>query len=284
MKKTSWMFVSIVGLQVLVVLLVVFNHKIYANSALTKPRWSVLTAAVFAIALVSMVLVYRLLSEERENMKLTLLKNNLQQIEDMLKVLRTEKHEFNHHLQTLQALLYLEQNEEALQYINDLSAGRGTLEPEIAAMVSQPVVAALLNSKYNLAQSQNIKFALAVTCDLDCLKIEAASLVSILNNLIDNALEASLADKHPRVGIEFKCQNGKYLISVHNNGRKITPPMVNRLYEAGFTTKRSSGRGYGLMIAKRLAEENGGQLEYLPGETTTFLLTLPARNAILNRL
>ena len=73
MKKTSWMFVSIVGLQVLVVLLVVFNHKIYANSALTKPRWSVLTAAVFAIALVSMVLVYRLLSEERENMKLTLL-------------------------------------------------------------------------------------------------------------------------------------------------------------------------------------------------------------------
>ena len=69
MKKTSWMFVSIVGLQVLVVLLVLFNHKIYANSALTKPRWSVLTAAVFAIALVSMVLVYRLLSEERENMK-----------------------------------------------------------------------------------------------------------------------------------------------------------------------------------------------------------------------
>ncbi len=279
MKKDRDLFViSIILLQTLVI--VGINHIIRASTDLhIIQRWMpACQLIVLILAILSIVLIGRIGGYQEERIKSSLMKSNLQQVESLLQTMKTEKHEFNHHIQTLQALIYLNRNDEAIRYIEGIS-GIAWI-PEKIEIAGQPVITGLMNSKYNLARSQGIDFAVSVTCNLDNLDMEPWDLSSILSNLIDNAIEAAIKDKCPQVGVEFKHQAGHYLIYIHNNGSKISTNNVEKVFEAGFTTKNSYGRGYGLFIARNLTNRYGGEIKCLAGKNTTFLVNVPEKEAI----
>lgn len=76
------------------------------------------------------------------------------------------------------------------------------------------------------------------------------------------------------------------LVVVSDTGPGIAPERVEQVFEPfvlgeDVLTKRGSGMGLGLSLARRLAENMGGRLwcESTPGEGSTFFLLAPARRA-----
>ncbi len=125
---------------------------------------------------------------------------------------------------------------------------------------------------------KNIDFSVAVKCDVSKMYIPDWDLCSILGNLLDNAFEAATADEKPRVGIEFKYEDNHFAIYVNNNGNRISDP--DNVLAAGYTTKESEGRGYGLYIVNKLVQKYKGSLEIITRPKTTVIFRFPRGNDI----
>jgi signal transduction histidine kinase len=114
--------------------------------------------------------------------------------------------------------------------------------------------------------------------------VDRHKVLQILVNLINNARQAcdesGRADKRIVLGI----QNGGRVIkvSVGDNGAGITAENLDRVFNHGFTT-RKTGHGFGLHNAALAAKEMGGSLHVAspgPGEGATFTLELPVGDAV----
>jgi signal transduction histidine kinase len=100
-------------------------------------------------------------------------------------------------------------------------------------------------------------------------RIEKGQILQILDNLMSNSMYwlARRADREtsPKITIEVDVEDRE--IRLYDNGPGVPVSTGHKVFEAFYTTKPSGdGRGLGLYIAKRLAEENGAKLELLDTE------------------
>jgi len=72
--------------------------------------------------------------------------------------------------------------------------------------------------------------------------------------------------------------NGTFSIEVRNRGPAVAAGDLDKLFRPGYTTK-AGGSGFGLFLARRLAEVHGGSLSAQPERGgMAFTLTLPVRD------
>ena len=100
-------------------------------------------------------------------------------------------------------------------------------------------------------------------------------LEQVLDNLIDNALEALSAGD--RIAVAAAYTESGVRVTVRDNGPGMTPEMRERAF-LRFTSNSPGGTGIGLAIVQRLVTANGGtaQLEDSPGGGLTVLLDFPS--------
>jgi signal transduction histidine kinase len=153
-------------------------------------------------------------------------------------------------------------------------------------------VNAVVREVLALVHSEAVLRRVTVVLDLaDTLGLVAGDRVQvqqILLNLILNAFEAMTgpgAESGERRLILHTALNGDgdAEISVRDTGPGIPPPILDRLFESFFTTKRE-GLGMGLSIARTIAQNHGGRLwaannsDY--GATFHLALPLVARTSV----
>lgn len=105
-------------------------------------------------------------------------------------------------------------------------------------------------------------------------------LLSIINNLVANAIEA--INQTGKITIAVELQEEHIIISVSNNGPLIPEKQKEIIFQPGFTTKfDSTGKassGIGLSFVKEMIQELGGSIKLIdtshPVETT-FVINLP---------
>ncbi len=234
------------------------------------PIWQVVVTSLAVVGIYSISQMDRV---NKENIKNKFQKEHYLEIETLLTASRIERHEYRKHLQALQSCLHLGMVEEAVHYLEGISRQP---ESEDYLPINHPALFGLVNSKYALARTQGIEMGVSVECDLSDIEIEPWDLCSIVGNLLDNAQEAAAFEKGiPRVGLEFRRREGFFEITVTNNGRTIEPGQAERIFEAGFSTKENSGRGYGLYIVKSLVEGYGGKIELMPNNKTVVRIMFP---------
>ncbi len=102
---------------------------------------------------------------------------------------RKMTHEYAGHLNMLQSLLASQQYSAAQSYLSEILQQH--TERILAVNTHHAMMDALLNQKAFIARKNNIEMRFIVN-DLSPLKIKASDLTVIVNNLIDNAIEASL--------------------------------------------------------------------------------------------
>lgn len=216
----------------------------------------------------------------RREIEGNLLKEHLHQIEDMFHSLSILRHEHTRHLQTLQAMLYLGENEEARRYLDGLAESYWEINEFV--YVGHPALSALVNAKKKLAELKNVEFAVAVKTDnLGVLEIPPWDLCSIMGNLLDNALEAAVKDqKQKRVSLEIKEEDDNIVFYLHNSGAKIPATRQKQIYEPGYTTSGSEARGFGLYLVKKLVDKYQGRIMLVSEPRTTFLVSLPKRRNV----
>ncbi len=104
-------------------------------------------------------------------------------------------------------------------------------------------------------------------------------LEQVLLNLINNSFDAIefLPDKWIELSVE--ALEGKVKIFFKDSGAGIPPEIAERIMEPFFSTKElRKGTGLGLAIARRIIEQHGGKLNYIPNSAhTTFCFELPLK-------
>lgn len=114
---------------------------------------------------------------------------------------------------------------------------------------------------------------------LPVVSLERHKVLQILVNLIGNAQEAMSQMEHQRrLIVRLTSADGSRVrIEVVDNGVGIQPENLLRIFQYGFTTKRT-GHGFGLHSAANAAKEMGGSLSVSspgPGLGSSFALELP---------
>lgn len=110
------------------------------------------------------------------------------------------------------------------------------------------------------------------------LRCDPRKVRQILINLMQNAIDASPAGS--RVELDICARAGLAHLSVADRGAGLDPSVADRLFEPGMTTKEQ-GSGLGLVIARSLARQHGGELSLRPrsGGGAVAELSLPLEPA-----
>ncbi|WP_132421661.1 sensor histidine kinase [Pseudonocardia endophytica] len=215
---------------------------------------------------------------------------------DKVAALSAQAHEFGNRLQTVLTLMELGDTADATRAgvaALDRSRGPGAA---VAAEVVDPVLAALLADKAWTATDGGV--TLVVTDrhrpgDLpgDRLPYSADDLLSLVGNLVDNALEAVAAVPHgsPRevrvtLGPDPDPDHGTggLELEIADTGPGIPDDVVAELFTYGFSTRAEGAdrpRGIGLALVDRITRRLGGTVEVVSAGQdggTVFTVRLPA--------
>ncbi|WP_306052001.1 PAS domain-containing sensor histidine kinase [Natronococcus wangiae] len=108
---------------------------------------------------------------------------------------------------------------------------------------------------------------------------DANQLRQLFQNLLSNAIEYS-GDGPPTIRVDSEQRDGKWIVSVHDEGIGIEPDEQERVFEVFqrlHSREEHKGTGIGLALCQRIVERHGGEIwvESEPNEGATFSFTLP---------
>lgn len=112
--------------------------------------------------------------------------------------------------------------------------------------------------------------------------MEQDSLITIISNLLDNALQHGGKTVRINVSIGKDEITSQVNLTVSDNGPGISSANIERIFDPFFTSARNQGgTGLGLSIVRSLLSAHGGKINYVPTETgCTFRLTFPTPRSI----
>lgn len=197
--------------------------------------------------------------------------------------LRAQTHEHGNRMHTAVALLELGRTAEAIEILTETSRQSQTLVDQVTARRDgDPTVGALLLGKASQARERGVDWIVDIDPAAPRSTLQPVDAVSVVGNLIDNALDAAAAAAEPRwVRVELTpAAGGSLSIVVSDSGPGIPVELSDRVWEHGFSTKPTDadGRGVGLALVRSIVEGAGGTIE-VEASPTSFRVLLPARRA-----
>jgi len=199
----------------------------------------------------------------------------------LAKALRVQEHEFANRLHVIVGLLDLQEFAEARSYVAGVtSSGQVGVAEDLRSRLSPPMIAALLVAKQSIAAERDVNLSISAKSTMDMPAGTAAqNVMTILGNLIDNALDAVADQAAPRKVVVTITDSNGLTILVHDNGPGINKLHAQDIFTDGFTTKTAQGdrhRGIGLALVRRLVTRAGGTITVNHGPGACFEVVLPA--------
>ncbi|ETK32575.1 sensor histidine kinase [Microbispora sp. ATCC PTA-5024] len=215
----------------------------------------------------------------RDHTELQALTGQLDAERGFAESLRSAAHEAANRLHTVVALVELGRPEQAVAFATAELKAAQQLTDRVVGAVREPVLAALLLGKTAEAAERGVELSLSPDSELDDVALDGRDLVTILGNVIDNAVEAAMSGPPPgRVRVRLRAADGTFLIRVSDSGPGLSPETAGDVFRRGWTTK-GDGRGLGLAMAGQAARRLGGEIEAGrgdgPGEGAVFTVRLP---------
>ncbi|MDQ1129109.1 ATP-binding protein [Microbacterium sp. SORGH_AS_0888] len=196
--------------------------------------------------------------------------------------LRAQTHEHGNRVHTAVALIELGRANEAVTLLTDTSRSSQELVDQLTARAQgDPTVGALLLGKTSQAAEVGVALHVDMSPSAPRSVLTPTDSVTVVGNLIDNAIDAAAAGPQPRrVDVRFAAAaQGGLELSVTDSGAGVPEHLRERIFERGFSTKPApaEGRGVGLGLVADIVAAAGGSIRLRPGLPTRFTVTLPAR-------
>ncbi|WP_152969976.1 sensor histidine kinase [Arthrobacter sp. Edens01] len=206
--------------------------------------------------------------------------------------LQAQAHEHANRLHTVVSLIELDRPAEALEFATRDLVQSQQLADDVVGAVGEPALAALLAGKKAQARERGISLELsldpAAADGAGPAVLDSGELVTILGNLVDNALDAVQGLPDPVVSVRLAVADDgaqrHFELTVQDCGPGVPADSRERIFEQGFSTKDSSfpgaGRGIGLALVRQAVLRLGGTLRLdqgtaYGGARFTVLLPLP---------
>jgi len=218
----------------------------------------------------------------RDRTEMEALLRQLDSVESITNALRAQEHEFSNRLHALSVLLELGEIDEATSYAGQLTS-QATLEgDDVRARIGPPVVAALLLAKMTVAAERGVEVRLHPNSALPRGAGDHTALLTVLGNLVDNAVDAVAAggsERDPRlVVVQLEGNDHEVNLSVWDTGPGIPPDRLEHVFVDGYSTKAPRGglrRGVGLALVHRLVLRAGGSIVVTSEKGARFDVRLP---------
>ncbi len=204
----------------------------------------------------------------RDRTELEQLGRELDSTRGLIDALRAQDHEHANRMHTLLGLLELEMHEEAVEFVTEVvDVHRATAE-QVTEKIHDPLLAALLVGKATVAAERGVSLTLADATRLPDRLVDPRGLVTIVGNLVDNALDASAGSAGPRVEVELRAEGRTAVLRVCDSGPGVPEEQRELIFTEGWSTKEVPAhgkRGLGLALVRRLAERQGGSARVSSG-------------------
>lgn len=216
----------------------------------------------------------------RDRTELEELLRELDTVSGLADALRAQAHEFSNRLHTVVGLIELGRPDEAVRFITEASTVHQALSEALVERIGDSTLVALLIAKAAVASERGIDLRLAD--DAVCVgKLDqSGDLVTVVGNLIDNALDAVGTSVGERgwVEVSIKAEADKIEVRVHDSGPGVDPALRDEVFREGFTTKiAGSGarRGLGLALVSQVIRRRRGRIELHNDGGAVFTVVLP---------
>ena len=176
-------------------------------------------------------------------------------LEQNYRIQRKSAHEFEHHIQVLRDLLDRGEVGAARDYLDRLKKNRSIHVMSVSS--NHPVIDVILNQKYQTARENEIKMQIQVN-DLSELTIPTDSLVVVLTNLLDNAIEACRRlDGYREIFCSVLYDDGLY-ISIRNTSEEVA------IVDGKIPTSKqdSLSHGFGLLSVTYVLDKLGAEYTF----------------------
>ncbi|MEW2253416.1 sensor histidine kinase [Streptomyces sp. NPDC006975] len=199
--------------------------------------------------------------------------------------LRSQAHEAANRLHTVVSLIELGRAEEAVDFATAELELAQALTDQVVAAVSEPVLAALLLGKTAQANERGVELVVSDDSRLDDgllpPALSARDLVTVLGNLIDNAVDAAQGRVPARVTVTAYADATDLVLRVADTGPGVDPEHAGLVFQRGFSTKPAGpgGRGLGLALVHQTVHRHDGTLTVreAAGGGAEFEVRLPLR-------
>jgi two-component system CitB family sensor kinase len=199
----------------------------------------------------------------RDKLQLDQLDQRLADIGLYVDTLRSQRHEFMNKLHLISGLIQMEEYEHVKKVIEDIHHEQQSVLNFFLARVRDPAIVAVLIGKMHRAKELGIVLSITDDSSVSELCPHRDTVLTILGNAIENAIEAIAAMKgsrpSPTISIQVKEEADQLTIMVDDTGPGVDPKLGDQIFDDGGTTK-GEGRGFGLALVSRLVSKLNGSI------------------------
>lgn len=283
--KKAFPLVTIIMMQLLILVVLNVSFNIPSSTFSTGTVASLLlpiNVLFILLTLTSLLVISNTIKNMEQEIENHVRLESLEQLKDLLQIMRGQRHDFNHHLQTVYGFLSVEAYEEAKNYLEESLSEISVTNEMIKS--DNPELNALIYVKSGKMERHGIEFLVDIRTLAQLLPLKTSELNTVVGNLLDNAAEklSTTPVEHPVVKLEVYHKDALFVLAVTDNGPMIPPSHRDKLFTPGFTTKQG-GEGMGLFNIKNVLNKYNGEIQVgSEEEKTTFVVSLPLKKESQN--
>lgn len=253
----------------------------WANGPAISPAlvtWWIVAACLYWGGIVLMAL---LIAFQKERGTVRAEQQYREEMQSFLSVIRSQRHDYNFHVQTIAGLIQEGKIDECRQYVSALE--RDSAQMNEILPVQDPAIAAMIHNFRTLAAREGIELHIGIQNDLARIATNVYETNKIISNLLQNAIDETAAHEDKSYGIWLTIlKRGEYcVIRVSNEVGPVRPTAeeLGRIYQQGYSTKQGHD-GVGLSSIKTLAARYRGTVyTQLEGNVIHFVAKIPINYA-----
>jgi two-component system CitB family sensor kinase len=223
----------------------------------------------------------------RDRTELETMLRELEGAQGLAEGLRAQSHEFSNKLHVVSGLLELGHVDAAIGFIQRVGSGGALSTLDEHDGIADVETAALVLAKRSRAQELGLRLEVEPHSHLEAVADAAqrTDLVTVVGNLLDNAIEACTLGCRIDLSIRDDDEEGMLVVCVDDDGPGIPPERRAAIFEPDVSGKAPAPgkprRGIGLAIVQRVAARLGGGVlvEESPAGGARFVVRLPWRGA-----
>ncbi|MEV5957540.1 sensor histidine kinase [Streptomyces sp. NPDC051987] len=218
----------------------------------------------------------------RDRTELIGLLRELDSVRGLTDALRAQQHEFTNRMHTVAGLLDIGDHDAAYEFAVETAGAEQALTESVRERIGNPLLVGLIVAKTTVAAERGVRIVLSDDSALGEDPPHLRRLLTIVGNLLDNAIDASTTGPARPGGCEVRLQLIEAVdvvrVEVADTGPGIPSGATESIFEDGWSTRPDRGtarRGLGLALVHRLVQRHGGAITVSEGPGAVFTVTLP---------
>lgn len=199
----------------------------------------------------------------RDKTEINQLAEELTGVRSYVEALRSQAHEFMNKLHVILGRVRLESYDQLTGYIKRIVGDQAVEVGFVGKRIKNPVIAGLVLSKLSKSRELGVCMVVEQNTFVSADFGEAVNhgLVTILGNLLDNALEAVQDAVEKMVSLTVQEADGQIVIRVCDSGLGLPPEIQEHMFQKGFSTK-AKDRGFGLYLVNSSIKRLNGSISF----------------------